>query len=769
MMAASSKRLLLSAIFSAAGVFALECAAMPIFDFESPAGRACAKTSSTNGVFRSVKGFACSGEWSLEFSPNPWTKGAEQWPSITLTIPENRRDWSEYDHLSVDLLSFGKGCDILSCFIAPPDGPIQKGAKGKITLPPRKWKRWQIPLSELSAKWKVDPRNIARLHFYATRPRDCKVYIDNIHLVRQTEAVSLPDTEPWKALTAESAARRQAEEALSAKRREESDNALRAESAAANRSAASFLLASATSMEKVRPRDVGHYRPAERLAVRLARNEFEAVQLLVTPAAGPLNNVRVSIGPLALDGEPSVAFPAANVTVAPVGFVKTLIEPTYAVYPGPDTPEAGWWPDPILTFLKTVDVNVGDWQSFWISVKCPERQRAGVYRGRVIVAADGVAPVEVPLSVRVNDFALPKTPVIPIAVTFNPGTRRHTVGAERHAAINADPASPVNAWTAHRDEWTDFLADHLIPLFNLYCDGSKFHKTLDFAQLDRLEAQGRLGLVNLGYWDYPKSLDDKDVAAWRKKTMPRLAKVWNEVVRRGWQKRACIYGCDEISADKFQLVRFAVDELKRAFPEVPLFTTAYDIGYGSKGTPLESIDWFTPLTDKFSPAKAIRARSGGKQVWWYICVSPRAPYANILLETTGIEPRLLMGAMTQKFRPDGFLYYQCAIWNSERCITSGPYTDWNPQSYRSYNGDGSWTCAGPGGTPLPTIRLENFRDGLEDLAYARLLEKKSGRVVKVPEALVKSRIEFSFDPEELYSWRNRIADALEGCECRQKE
>ena len=154
-MDARPKRLLLTAIFSASGVFSLECAAMPLFDFESPAERACAKTSATNGVFSPVKGFACSGEWSIEFSPNPWTKGAEQWPSITLTIPENRRDWSEYDHLSVDLLSFGKGCDILSCFIAPPDGPIQKGAKGKITLPPRKWKRWQIPLSELSAKWLI--------------------------------------------------------------------------------------------------------------------------------------------------------------------------------------------------------------------------------------------------------------------------------------------------------------------------------------------------------------------------------------------------------------------------------------------------------------------------------------------------------------------------------------------------------------------------------------------------------------------------------------
>ena len=169
------------------------------------------------------------------------SSNAEQWPAVTLTIPEDCRDWSVYDHLSVDLLSFGKGCDVLRYFIASPDGSIQKGARGKITLPPRKWKRWQIPLSELSDRWKVDPRNIARLHFYTVRPRDCKVYIDNIHLVRQTEAVSLPDTEPWKTLTAESAARRQAADELSAKRREEGNNALRAEAAAANRSAASFL------------------------------------------------------------------------------------------------------------------------------------------------------------------------------------------------------------------------------------------------------------------------------------------------------------------------------------------------------------------------------------------------------------------------------------------------------------------------------------------------------------------------------------------------
>jgi hypothetical protein len=454
-------------------------------------------------------------------------------------------------------------------------------------------------------------------------------------------------------------------------------------------------------------------------------------------------------------------FPAANVTASPVGYVKTQCDPTYIVYPSLRPAEAGWWPDPILSFLDAADVAAGDWQSFWISVQCPAGQRAGVYRGQASVSADGVASVELPFAVRVNDFTLPKTPVIPIGVTFNPGNRPHTIGGEKARAINADPASPVNAWKTCRAEWTDFLADHLIALFNLYCDGSPVHKTLDFNQLDRLASQDRLGLVNLGYWNYPPSLGEKEVADWRAKTMPRLTNVWNEVVRRGWQDRACLYGCDEVSPDKFKLIRFAADELKKAFPGVPLFTTAYDHGYGRKGSPLEMIDWFTPLTDKYNRDEAARARSEGKQVWWYICLVPLAPYANILLETMGIEPRLLMGAMTQKYRPDGFLYYQCAIWNAAHCITAGPYTDWNPQSFRSYNGDGSWMCAGPGGTPLSTIRLENFRDGLEDLAYARLLEKKTGRVTQVPEALVKSLTEFAHDSEALYAWRDRLADALE--------
>ena len=83
-----------------------------------------------------------------------------------------------------------------------------------------------------------------------------------------------------------------------------------------------------------------------------------------------------------------------------------------------------------------------------------------------------------------------------------------------------------------------------------------------------------------------------------------------------------------------------------------------------------------------------------------------------------------MGAQAVRMRPDGFLYYQISVWKGNKCIEKGPFTDWNPANDLQYNGDGSWVCVGPDGIPLPTIRLENFRDGLEDYAYAKLLEEK---------------------------------------------
>jgi hypothetical protein len=154
----------------------------------------------------------------------------------------------------------------------------------------------------------------------------------------------------------------------------------------------------------------------------------------------------------------------------------------------------------------------------------------------------------------------------------------------------------------------------------------------------------------------------------------------------------------------------------------------------------------------------------------------------MFLEYPAIEGRLLMGAMTARQRPDGFLYYEISIWNARQPITTGPFTDWEPRSWTTYHGDGSWTCVGPDGAPLPTIRLENFRDGLEDFAYAVILEEiirqreagaagltaserawldEAKSALAVPEALVKTMSDYARDPAALYAWRNRLGDLID--------
>ena len=210
-------------------------------------------------------------------------------------------------------------------------------------------------------------------------------------------------------------------------------------------------------------------------------------------------------------------------------------------------------------------------------------------------------------------------------------------------------------------------------------------------------------------------------------------------------------------------------------------TTTYDQSY-SLASPIKSVDAFCPLTLSFNPTKAAAARAAGKQVWWYICCGPHHPYTNMFVEYPAIEGRLLMGAMTTRQRPDGFLYYQISIWNSRRPITTGPFTDWDPRSWTTYHGDGSWTCVAADGLPVPTIRLENFRDGLEDFAYVALLEKLVRRrlakgdtlpaeekkwlaeaqaALVVSPSLVKDMTHYSRDPAALYAWRNRIADLID--------
>ena len=556
---------------------------------------------------------------------------------------------------------------------------------------------------------------------------------------------------------------------------------------------ADVIVGVASSMEAVFPK--GPYAkavtPAAEARLKLARGEHESLQLLVSCPAKDLRNVSVTASDLvrvrpwyavwAADSIPSGCIDCDVVGYAWAEFpTNSRYSCSHSVCRRTETAPFyrrsatravdSWWPDPILDFLPAVDVARGDVQSFWIRLHCPDGQAAGEYEGTLTVAAEGVAVVRLPFRVRVYGFSVPKASPLPLAITYSPMTHTRDHSAESKAAAErcaADPEGPVRQAKARPLDWGDFLADYYITFDSLYT-----HTNLNFEVLARLKEQGRLGRFNLGYWSYFKDGADAE-ARWRAETLPRLKANYAKAKELGILDRAYAYGCDEVNTNYFDNIRKCVQILKEELPGVPISTTAYDDEFGV-GTQLDVMDWFTPLTPKFNVEKAAASRRAGHQVWWYICCGPGNPWANTFTQCPPLEARMLMGAQTVRMRPDGFLYYEISIWNAERPIDKGPYTDWVPRSYMTLNGDGCWTAVGPGGKPLPTLRLENFRDGLEDYAYAKLLEeriagrddadmrvRKAKELLAVPRQVMDTMSNYTNDPAEIAAWRDAMAELIE--------
>lgn len=804
---------LLAAVLSAPAV-------TPVFDFETASEastlpyRAKGKTS-----LAVVPAFATSGTNALRFGTAAWTNGLPEWPSFELKPAV--RDWKGYDRLVVDITNPSEERYSFALFVSDSEVPIRKGLSHTFAVPSFGYARCVVALNAFPDA--VKRSDIATLHFFTTRPQtDMALHLDTLTLLKKGE--TLPDPPPAfvrqlsglshgaldaaeKALAAlgdtaqpfcdtpaaQANAQRQlarlderlkrlraglgADDLTLAKfeslqtelagmpnRADRLLSTLRFQQACAKAGlpASPMLVGAASSMEQLLPRDAPFdLRPARAVRVSLARNEKESFQIAVLPADADLKKVSVNVTDLASAG--GATFPRSQIDCDVTGYVETKKRPPYGAS------HVGWWPDPVLNFLGPVDIAAGDLQSFWIRVRAPLDQAPGEYKGTLTVTAANARAFTLDLHVRVYGFTLPSVSPLPLAITFAPHDSPLPETKDAQAAWRKSPDYPLNAWKKHKQRWADFLADYYITYDSLY-----HHDMPDFDVLQQLQKQNRLGLFNLGYWYY----FDETVAArtkWQTNTLDRLSAAYAQAKACGLLDHAYIYGCDEVPTNHFARVEEAAALIKAACPGVPVMTTTYDHSFGM-ASGIGSVDAFCPLTPKFDPTQAAAARAAGKQVWWYICCGPRHPHANMFIEYPAIKGRLLMGAMTAKMRPDGFLYYQISIWNAEKPVTSGPFTDWEPRSWTTYHGDGAWTCVGPDGTPLPTVRLENFRDGLEDFAYVKILEdlikRRSSQPVTlwlveakaaraVPESLVKSMTEYSRDSDALYAWRNRIAELIE--------
>jgi hypothetical protein len=547
-----------------------------------------------------------------------------------------------------------------------------------------------------------------------------------------------------------------------------SDSLTLARGAAANEArglATDFSLGVADSMTnvlRVPGLFQGEFTRAASLA--LAKNEFEPVQVCIVPVDADVKGAAWSATDL--EG-PGAVIPRDDIEVSVVGYMKS-IKPALPT-------EVAWWPAPILDFMDTVDVPRGEVQPLWVCVRTREDTPAGVYRGTLTVSASGLESKSVDLEVRVFDFAVPK--------------EQHllTVWGNNEATLKTMYGDKYDAQMAH--DFFQLLIDHRQSVNSLYAPqgtgapqggvaGDRpvvgYPTLSDPAELKALWDAG-CRWWNLGYL-HP--VHAKDAGMEFEPYVPVFIERVRESLRvadaAGWPRSNMAIYCFDETRD-FETLAKAAGQVKTAFPDIAIMTTGYDRSYGVKDGPIDQVmDIWCPLTPRYVQDWDLikQGREKGKKAWWYVCCGPRGRNdLNFFCQYPVIRSRLLMGAATWKYQPDGFLYYRMSGWRYyEKPIDSGPLTEWKPYYLPGPDGDGEIICPGPDG-PLTTIQFENIRDGCEDFEYWRVLQdrlKETGNssdalveLLTVPPDLLESLVEYSEDPATLRKHRRAVAEAIE--------
>lgn len=501
--------------------------------------------------------------------------------------------------------------------------------------------------------------------------------------------------------------------------------------------------------------------PVETGKLALAGNEREGMQLVVYPLR-ELKNVRVEAGAIP-------ELPGASVSIHPVGYVLCK-KPSYPVE------RTGWMPDPICEYADTMNLDPEKYQAYYLEVKLPPGSPAGTYRGEVRLSADGIAPVALPFEVRVFGFSLPDGVPYPLATSEG----ATTLGKNY-------PATPEGQ-AEYREKCRNMLLDYRISPDSLY---RTTPPTVEEAQTILKNRNSKFNIIFVpSHNDASGHYPEPD----RSRILNELARVVPEYRKAGILDRAYLYGFDEAGPEKFAAMRDILGEIKKTYPEIPIMTTAYDNSYGVDSGLDSCVDIWVPLTDKVPLTRhaIAEARKRGKEVWWYICIAPTAPYANLMIEYPAIDGRLLMGMMSLKYRPQGFLYYCVSMWRKywkddkgawqvsmrETYMKGAPLTDWAGYSWRDSNGDGNWTYPAKEG-PIPSLRLKNVTDGLEDFFYWQMLRDavesarnhtatvppdwlpRAEKALQAPDRIVESLTQYQTDFDLLRKERREVGELLE--------
>ena len=498
----------------------------------------------------------------------------------------------------------------------------------------------------------------------------------------------------------------------------------------------------------------------ERCAIdlELARNECESAQILVSVGNGEAwEKGELEIGPLTQDAQ---AGSPLTVEWRRVGYLPRELPFNRHACGAPAREK--WIPDPLLP-PAPFRVRKGGTQGLWLTVRADEAAAPGIYTGVVKVLEAGSVRAKVPLTVRVHPFALPRTFGLKTAFSLMDGFLKGRYG-ERFAEMKRKAIDVMLDYRLNPDDISRTDPPAIEDLLHARERGMNSFNILNVVPKAKNPKQKAVLAVK----DPKEVCTDAFYEEFRNRLIPYVA----ELRRHGLEKLAYVYGFDERKSEFYEGIDRFWKRFRADFPDIPLMTTAKmyaDLVEGHTNLPaLVTTDIYCPTTYRWDVSVNRRLRAEGKSVWWYTCCSPVAPYANpASIEYPPMDGRLLLGFMTHWADADGFLFWHVNDW-SERTqktldLADTFFPEWHTRNRLLMPGDGIFLYPAPDEV-LPSIRLANVRDGVEDYEWLQLAVSRAGRsaVDALTRRLVRSLTDFTRDPAELRHVRTEVAKLIQG-------
>lgn len=504
-----------------------------------------------------------------------------------------------------------------------------------------------------------------------------------------------------------------------------------------------YRIWTADSMTNVSPATYPKMDAPQSAFVELAKAEYESFQLLVSAGPQAIKSVNVTL-PELKDRE-GTAF-SGDLKWERVGYIPR--RRPYSRHPDGYGDGEFWLPDPLLPAREFV-VHGNATQGVWVTIQAKRDCRAGQYSGNIEVVVDG-EKTNVPLTVRVFDFALPTTFSYPTAFCIMDGW-----------LFDAYPDGDLNA--RRRQAW-DMMLDHRLNPDDISRTEPPRIEDLLYA---RERGMNRFNIMNMVPKPKGKRLwvcyapQEAYTPELFEEFKSRLDPYVAELRKHDLTKYAYVYGFDERGEGYNPIMEKVHKLVKERYPDVAFFTTSMmykQLKENPDRTDCYANDWYCPLTSVYDDELSAKLRAKGHQVWWYTCCGPRHPHANFSsIEYPFIEGRVIAW-LSYQHRVDGFLFWHVNLWrgpyrfDESVCFQPG----FESSAVAGMVGDGQFLYPGVAG-PVPSIRLANIRDGSEDYDYLSL-SGEYGR--ELCSEIATTMTDFTREPSRVRQIRRRLGEWL---------